>query len=239
MLPGAVLRRVGRSPSRAASFCKNAPFPGKSSCWRLFALENAALPCAGGFCLANGHHCGEHISWEGVAAVLPERSRGKQNMNLAVFSDSHCRQERVRQALVLAQQHSAACFIHCGDITDCATACLFPAGTHFVWGNCDRERDELRRAILRKGGVIHEPFGTLVVAGKSLAFLHGDDEAQMQHLVQCQQYDYLFHGHSHVAGERRQGRTRLLNPGAFCRTPCPTFLLLDLITGQARWLPLE
>jgi predicted phosphodiesterase len=43
--------------------------------------------------------------------------------------------------------------------------------------------------------------------------------------------DYVFHGHTHVAEERKSGRTRVINPGALHRARPKTFAILDLASG--------
>jgi putative phosphoesterase len=150
---------------------------------------------------------------------------------IAVLSDTHSRDETVRKALRLVEGRGAEVILHCGDIEDADTVGLFPAHTHFVLGNCDTERDEMRRAIKAAGATLHEPFGNLELAGAKIAFLHGDDGRLLRELEQGGAFDYVFHGHTHVAGERRVGGTRVINPGALHRARPKTFVVLDPVTG--------
>ena len=72
-----------------------------------------------------------------------------------------------------------------------------------------------------------------------LAFLHGDDLALLRDVERSGAYAFLFHGHTHVAGERASGPTRVVNPGALHRASVKSCLLLDLPSGEARHLAVE
>lgn len=161
-------------------------------------------------------------------------------MLIAVVSDTHGRQPAVQAALRIIRARGAELVIHCGDIDDADTVRLF-AGlpAHFVFGNCDLDRDELRQAISVAGAALHEPFGNLEVAGRKLAFLHGDDKRLHQDVEKSDYFDYLFYGHSHRAEEHRTGRTRVVNPGALHRANPKTFVLLDVETGALESVGLE
>jgi putative phosphoesterase len=124
--------------------------------------------------------------------------------------------------------------LHCGDIEDPETVRLFAGlDAHFVFGNCDYYLDNLRRAMAEIGATLHEDCGHLEVDGRKLAFLHGHDKSLLQELEDSGQFDYLFHGHTHVAADRRNGPTRVINPGALHRAKPKTLVVLDLATGAA------
>jgi putative phosphoesterase len=154
-------------------------------------------------------------------------------MRIAVLSDTHSRTRTVAHALDLLRERDVRFVIHCGDIEDADTVGQF-AGftTHFVFGNCDAtERDSLRRAMREIGATLHEPFGNLELEEVKIAFLHGDDNRLFRDVEQSGHFDYLFYGHTHQAGERRTGPTRVINPGALHRARPKTLVLLDLATG--------
>jgi uncharacterized protein len=154
-------------------------------------------------------------------------------MRIAILSDTHSRAHAVEQALALIQPHNVELILHCGDIEDDDVVPLFPANTHFVYGNCDHDRAGIRRAVEKLGATLHEPFGHLELAGKSIAFLHGDDSYLMRDLIQAAAFDYLFHGHTHVPRDEMIGTTRVINPGALHRARPKTLLILDVSTGQS------
>jgi hypothetical protein len=159
-------------------------------------------------------------------------------MKIAVVSDTHDRVAVVAQALAKIAVRQVDWILHCGDIESPATASLFPTNTHFVYGNCDTERQELRDAITDIGATLHEPFGHLELEGLNLAFLHGDDQRLFQDLQASAAFDFLFHGHTHVARDQVVGKTRIINPGALHRAAPKSFLILDLPSGQAERIEL-
>jgi putative phosphoesterase len=153
-------------------------------------------------------------------------------VKIAIVSDTHGRVETVARAFELLKGRGVELILHCGDIDDVETVRLFPAETHFVFGNCDTEHDELRAAIAEVEATLHEPFGHLELPGAQVAFVHGDDIGLLKGLEHSGQFDFVFHGHTHVAAERRVGKTRVINPGALHRARPRTFAILDLASGE-------
>lgn len=152
-------------------------------------------------------------------------------MNIAILSDTHSRYQTVEKALALVQERKISTILHCGDIDDAETVWLFQGfTTHFVLGNCDTDRLALQQAIHGIGETLHQPYGQLELDGLRLAFLHGDDTRLLRDLARAARFDFLFHGHTHVAEERRVGTTRVVNPGALHRTRVKTFAVLDTTT---------
>lgn len=153
-------------------------------------------------------------------------------MKIAILSDTHNQLSRTSKALQLARERGAQLVLHCGDIEEPHVVALFEGWqAHFVFGNCDWDRTALRQAIHDYGMTLHESFGHLELAGKQLAFLHGHESKLFDDLLYSEAFDYLFHGHTHVAQDRVVGRTRLINPGALHRVATKTFVLLDPGTG--------
>jgi putative phosphoesterase len=152
-------------------------------------------------------------------------------MKIAVVSDTHSRGDTVATALGLIAPYHVELIVHCGDIADAETVALFPGNTHFVFGNCDGDRAGIKAAVDQAGATLHEPFGNLELAGKLIAFLHGDDTRLLLDLERSEAFDYLFHGHTHVAKDQTVGRTRIINPGALYRARQKSFVILDLPSG--------
>jgi len=153
-------------------------------------------------------------------------------MRIAILSDTHSKQSTVRTALDLAARHNAELILHCGDIADAETIRLFPPHTHFVFGNCDYEREEMEVAVREIGGELDPAWACIERAGKRIAFLHGDDPGRLHDLEHADAFDFVFYGHTHVAKEHRTGKTRVINPGALCRAAVKTFVVLDLPSGE-------
>jgi uncharacterized protein len=155
------------------------------------------------------------------------------HMIVGILSDTHGRIDAVFTALAEFRERGAELLIHCGDIDDADTAARFIGwDTHFVFGNCDGDREGIRAAISRIGATLHEPYGHLELDGKSIAWIHGDKARELRDLERADHYDYLFYGHTHVAEQHRTGRTLVVNPGALHRARTKTCLVLDTVTQQ-------
>src|SRR3954452_19675569 len=96
-------------------------------------------------------------------------------MLIAIISDTHSRVSSVQNALRVMAEREVELIIHCGDIQDGDTVRLFPSHTHFVYGNCDHDQDDIERAVTEVGATMHGVWGQLELAGSSIAFVHGDD----------------------------------------------------------------
>jgi uncharacterized protein len=152
-------------------------------------------------------------------------------MLIAVISDTHSRTCSVQAALAIMAARGVEQIIHCGDIQDGTAVRLFPAHSHFVFGNCDHDHADIEHAVRDIGATLHGAWGHLELVGRSLAFVHGDDRARLHELEHADAFDFLFHGHTHIAKEHRTGKTRVINPGALQRVTVRTFVLLDLPSG--------
>jgi putative phosphoesterase len=146
----------------------------------------------------------------------------------------------VRLALAELRQRGVRTVLHCGDIGEESTIALFRDFTaHFVFGNCDYDREALRAAIAEMGATLHEGWGQLELEGVKIAFLHGDDGRLKKDVENSGYFDFLFYGHTHVAAEHRTGPTRVINPGALHRALPKTFLVVDLPGGAVESISLD
>ncbi len=153
-------------------------------------------------------------------------------MRIAIISDTHNQTNSVRAALREMAKRGVERVLHCGDIQNAETVRLFPAHTHFVFGNCDADRTGIATAVQAIGGTLHGAWGEMEIAGQAIAFTHGDDGVLLRDLEHTDAFDFLFHGHTHIAKEHRSGITRVINPGALQRVARRTFLILDLPSGE-------
>ena len=161
-------------------------------------------------------------------------------MKIGIISDTHDQVERTTAAIALLQAQGVEFILHCGDITEPMMIPLFTeVPTHFVWGNCDYQRIGMAEQMRAIGSELHEPFGEMNIEGIDLAWIHGDDKRLYAGLVHGDGYDFIFHGHTHVAGESKVGRTRIINPGAMTRAERKTVAVLELPRGELQWLRVE
>ncbi len=150
-------------------------------------------------------------------------------MRIGVVSDTHGQIAFTRQAISMLESCEVEQVIHCGDIGSVEIVRQFAAWpTHFVFGNVDDNREELRQAMAGARYVCHERCGKLELGGRRIAFLHGDDMRLLNELVASEDYDLVCHGHTHVARHQMHGPTHVLNPGALYRAAFHSLALVEL-----------
>jgi hypothetical protein len=150
-------------------------------------------------------------------------------MYVGVVSDTHGHVPYARAAVRMLESLEVGRVIHCGDIGSPAVVSLFARWpTHFVLGNVDQDEAVLRRTIEAEGQHYHGRFGTLEVAGRQVAFLHGDDERLLQQTISSHRWLLVCHGHTHVAKLWQSGATWVLNPGALYRATPHTIAVVKL-----------
>lgn len=160
-------------------------------------------------------------------------------MNLGVVSDTHGNVPYALQAVAMLESLEADAILHCGDIGSPRIVELFSAWpAHFVFGNVDEDEAELRSAILAAGQTCHDRFGQLELAGRKIAFLHGDDGRRLRQTIACGEWDLVCHGHTHIARRVQQGDTLVLNPGALFRANPHSIALVELPELAATIIPL-
>jgi len=102
---------------------------------------------------------------------------------------------------------------------------------YVVLGNCDivEKWDFYPEDI---GVEVLGRFGEIELAGKQIAMVHSDDAQAFSRAAEADQYDYLLSGHTHVRHDRREKRTRLINPGSAGRGMHPSCAMLDLANDE-------
>ncbi len=162
-------------------------------------------------------------------------------MRIGLLSDTHDQRERLTRALERFRLEQITTVLHAGDVTKAATLRLL--ADFDVWvarGNMDRDPLLLQTASTLFGRGRMAKVLRLSLDGARLALLHGDDVATLSTLIRSEQFDYVIHGHTHVARDERRGKTRILNPGALGHvyTRPPSCAILDLRSGDLTWVEL-
>ncbi|HEV3022978.1 MAG TPA: YfcE family phosphodiesterase [Pirellulales bacterium] len=154
-------------------------------------------------------------------------------MRIGVVSDTHGQMRYTQNAVRMLESLDVGLVLHCGDIGSAGVVELFaPWPTHFVFGNVD-DPPSLRAAIHAAGQTCHERFGRLELAGRRVAFLHGDDARLLEETIADGTWDLVCHGHTHVARLLRRGGTLVLNPGAVYRANPHSVAVVELSQLEA------
>lgn len=155
-------------------------------------------------------------------------------MRVGILSDTHDQVSRTAAAVALLVNAGAEALIHCGDITVPQVVYeVTGPPSYFVFGNCDEDLDELRRAIASVGGTCLEDGGVVTFGGRKIAVTHGHLEREILRLEGLRP-DYFLSGHTHALADFRRGPIRWINPGALHRAKPWTVALLDLESDQLR-----
>ncbi|OYR56739.1 metallophosphoesterase [Halorubrum halodurans] len=134
-------------------------------------------------------------------------------MLVGIVSDTHDDLAAVEAAIDLFESAGVDAVVHCGDFVAPFSVTPFDAGFEFhaVRGNNDGEWAV--ESTVNAFGTYHGEAGTLSVDGVDVAVTHGTSEVVVDALVDCGDYDYVLHGHTHAHGvEERDGTVRV-NPG--------------------------
>ncbi|WP_144797389.1 YfcE family phosphodiesterase [Halorubrum depositum] len=152
-------------------------------------------------------------------------------MRIGIVSDTHDDLAAVEAAVALFDREGVDAVVHCGDFVAPFSVAPFDvdgddpdAGFdfHAVRGNNDGEWAV--QSTVEAFGTYHGEAGTLSFgdgdaerAGDGdpvdVAVTHGTSGVVVDALVDCGDYDYVFHGHTHAHGvEERDGTVRV-NPG--------------------------
>jgi putative phosphoesterase len=155
-------------------------------------------------------------------------------VKIGIIADTH---GQVDLAIAAAREfifRGIEAVFHCGDIGPdmvlTEMAALFQAldiPMYVVLGNTDSHRD-LKLFSDDVGIKLLGRFGEIEMAGRKIAVIHSDDEERFQETVDSSKYDYVFYGHTHVCHDKKQARTRMINPGAAGRGMHPSCAVLDL-----------
>ncbi len=81
--------------------------------------------------------------------------------------------------------------------------------------------------------------GTIELGDRRFALVHGDDRRKLAYVITSGDFDYVLTGHTHTREDRRESRTRIINPGAVYRSAEPSVAILDLITEVITFLELK
>jgi putative phosphoesterase len=164
-------------------------------------------------------------------------------MKIAIISDTHNHLANLHKTLRIIEDEDIHTIIHCGDVTTTETLSALSAfRVILTFGNGDFTSGEMREALLNMnpdsyaGSVFQGE-----IDGLRIAVTHGHLYSQFQTLLNSQQFDLLFHGHTHRREDTLHGNTRRINPGALggLRKEERSFCIFDTHSRQLRFILLD
>ena len=150
------------------------------------------------------------IAWPVVAS----------HMQLGIVSDTHDNYSAAEAIATVFGDRGIDTLVHCGDFIAPPIFGAFEGhgfDIHGVLGNNDGERAGLAATLdnFSDGSELYGREADLVFDDTSIHVLHGDQGiATVNDRAESGDYDYVCYGHFHVAEQRTEGDTTVLNPGA-------------------------
>ncbi|MEO0069498.1 MAG: metallophosphoesterase [candidate division WOR-3 bacterium] len=132
-------------------------------------------------------------------------------MFLGIISDTHDNLDRVRSAVTLFNRLGVDQVVHCGDIIAqfvLSEFVLLKAPLTIVLGNCDGDKEALRKRAAELKIKINDPPWEFTSGGKKLFVTHKPAEP----IPDC---DYYIYGHTHRC-RYEPGKPLIINPGEAC-----------------------
>ncbi|MFW6031793.1 MAG: metallophosphoesterase family protein [Phycisphaeraceae bacterium] len=165
---------------------------------------------------------------------------------IGLLSDSHGQAPTTHQAVEVLLGRGAELLIHLGDVgsAEVLDALARPAEgggmveTHVIFGNSDWDERALSRYAADLGLQVDHPAGRIELAEGPLVFCHGHQHEVIRRAL-AEPVRYLCHGHSHRAEDRREGETRIINPGALFRARRYSVAVLDTDADQLAFYDVE
>ena len=157
-------------------------------------------------------------------------------MHVGIVSDTHDDLDAVRAAVDLFESRGVDAVVHCGDFVAPFSVAPFDAdfAFHAVRGNNDGEwalqstvesfgsyHGEAAALSIPRDGDADSIKGTDRDGGNdvgndgtvAVAVTHGTSGIVVDALVDCGDYDYVLHGHTHAHGVEERNGTVRVNPG--------------------------
>lgn len=160
-------------------------------------------------------------------------------MKILVISDSHDNIVRLKHCVGFANNSKLDAIIHCGDWSSSAAVETMKDAeipVYGVLGNADVNPQMV--SSLRNTKVIFDvDFLKLKLDGRNIGVCHFP--GKLEEAIKSQEYDVLFHGHTHKKKDKLFGKTRVVNPGALQKTPTPSFAVYDTGNNTVEFVDLE
>lgn len=166
-------------------------------------------------------------------------------MLIGIISDTHDNLPLIEKAVQTLNEQKVGLVLHAGDYVAGFAVPKFKAlncKLIGVFGNNDGDHELLKKRFSETSNcTIHDRFAAVTVDGTyRVALLHGDEIELLNALADSGYFDTIVHGHSHMKGIHRRGKTLMVNPGEVCGylTGKPTIALLDTVKHEAEIIEL-
>jgi putative phosphoesterase len=163
-------------------------------------------------------------------------------MLIGAISDTHDNLPQIEKSVKFLNEQKVGLVLHAGDyVAGFVVLRLAKLNCPLVgvFGNNDGDHELLKQRFSETSNcTIHERFTQVTLEGYRIALLHGHEIELLNAIIDGGYFDAVVHGHSHMNGIVRKGKTLAVNPGELCGylTGTPTLALLDTVKNEAKIL---
>lgn len=159
-------------------------------------------------------------------------------MNIAIFTDSHDNEEKLKKAVAIANERGCEIVLHAGDLIAPPLIKILEksnGNVYYVLGNNEGEKIGLARAcdaslnVHLEGEVMDKTFDNDTVR---IFMNHYPEISALAY--KTGEYDLVVYGHDHTYNVEKSGKTTLVNAGEVCgyRSGVATFAIYDTETKE-------
>jgi len=169
-------------------------------------------------------------------------------MQVGIVSDTHDNYSAAEEIAGVFAERGIETVLHCGDFIAPPLLSAFDGhgfDFHGVLGNNDGELDGLESTIdgMSEASELHGRYATFDFDGTRVTMLHGDQGfEEVNARARSGGYDYVLYGHFHVAEQREEDGTTVINPGAhFPTVPDEnrSVAILDTDADEVKFVSIE
>ena len=161
-------------------------------------------------------------------------------MQIGAISDTHDNLPQIEKAVKHFNNLKVGLVLHAGDyVAGFVIPKLAKLNCNLigVFGNNDGDHELLKKRFSETTNcTIHDRFAQVEVEGYRIALLHGTETELVNALINSEYFDAVVHGHSHMVGVQKKGKTLVVNPGEVCGylTGKSTIAILDTDKCEAK-----
>lgn len=157
-------------------------------------------------------------------------------MKIGIISDTHDNLANLEIFLDWAIKNNIETIIHCGDMTESDTlrwlSRRFSDPIKIVFGNVEVDQERFFPLSEKHLNIeVFKDIGQVKINNLNIAFVHQPEK--IDQIIDKNDFDFIFYGHTHRPWIKQEGKTIIANPGTLGGIfNEPTFAVLDSLDGR-------